>query len=322
MTFIELPGTDDNYLRTADENLYDADSAHFQQSVGLWTERSSGNLGALVREPGEAGPASRGKFTVVALSGDDGAWRFHVDGFSPLEGLRPPAPPAEPTAAMGDLEIRELRPGVWLHVSRHEYPNGSTFPSNGLAVADGDDGLFLVDTAWGEVATVNLVRRLEEVTGRKVTRAVTTHFHYDRVAGADVLTEMGVETLAHPRTIPLANRLGGPTPRNAVEALAAPGGHATVGPVELFYPGAGHAEDNLVVWVPEAKVLFGGCAVREAATSSAGNTADADMESWPEAIRRVRARYPEAEVVVPGHGEPGGTELLDHTIEVLEANPA
>jgi glyoxylase-like metal-dependent hydrolase (beta-lactamase superfamily II) len=76
-----------------------------------------------------------------------------------------------------------------------------------------------------------------------------------------------------------------------------------------------------VVWVPEAKVLFGGCAVREAATSSAGNTADADMASWPEAIRRVRARYPEAEVVVPGHGEPGDAELLDHTIELLETGP-
>lgn len=295
--------------------------------VGIYTLRRIG-------PGGEASPASRGKFTVVAVREDDGAWRFHVDSFSPLsepepadEGAGDPAPaesaeppPAASAASAVDagLEVRELRPGVWLHVSHHTFPNGTRFPSNGLAVANGD-GLLLVDTAWGEVATAELLDRLEEVTGRPVRRAVSTHFHYDRTAGSDVLKARGVEVLAQPRTVPLASALGMPTPDAPVDALAEPGGHATVGPVELFYPGAGHSEDNLVVWVPEAQVLFGGCAVRDGATTSLGNTADADLASWPEAIRRVRERYPEAEVVVPGHGDPGGPELLDHTIEILKA---
>lgn len=34
---------------------------------------------------GEAQPPSRGRFTVVAARGDDGAWRFHVDSFSPVD---------------------------------------------------------------------------------------------------------------------------------------------------------------------------------------------------------------------------------------------
>lgn len=225
------------------------------------------------------------------------------------------------TEAVPDVPVvRELRPGVWLHTSHHTYPGGTRFPSNGLAVADGD-GLLLVDTAWGEVATIALLDRLEAATGRRVRRAIVTHHHYDRVAGADVLAARGVEVLAQPATPRLASALGIPAPRTSVAALTEVGGAFRVGPAELFYPGPGHAADNLVVWLPEQKVLFGGCAVRAAATGSLGNTDDADLAGWAEAIRRLRARYPQAEVVVPGHGEPGGATLLEHTLALLEPEP-
>lgn len=74
---------------------------------------------------GTAQPPSRGRFTVVAVRGDDGAWRFHVDAFSPLDGIRPPAPPESP---------------------------GPEPSSDKIDDADGD-GLLLVDTAWGETVT-------------------------------------------------------------------------------------------------------------------------------------------------------------------------
>lgn len=92
-----------------------------------------------------------------------------------------------------------------------------------------------------------------------------------------------------------------------------------LGPLEIFYPGAAHAPDNVVVWIPAARVLFGGCAVRPGDSSSPGNTDDADIENWPTAIEKVLARYSMAEVVVPGHGAPGGPELLMHTIGIFRA---
>lgn len=63
-----------------------------------------------------------------------------------------------------------------------------------------------------------------------------------------------------------------------------------------------------------ARVLFGGCAVRPGSSSLLGNTEDADVGGWPEAIRRVQARFPAVEVVVPSHGPPGDRTLLFHTI--------
>lgn len=220
-------------------------------------------------------------------------------------------------AASSEIEIREIRPGIWVHTSYYTYPGGLRFPSNGLIVREGD-GLLLVDTAWGELRSVELLDRIEREIGLPVRRAIVTHAHYDRIAGVDALERNEVEVLAHPMVQKLTAAQGTPVPDDTLAGLAAPGAAVRIGSVEVFYPGAGHAPNNLMVWVPEQHVLFGGCAVRSSSSAFLGNLADADVASWPEAIRRAQARYPEAEVVVPGHGDVGGPELLRHTLRLLE----
>lgn len=83
-------------------------------------------------------------------------------------------------------------------------------------------------------------------------------------------------------------------------------------------PAAGHAPDNLMVWIPVQRVLFGGCAVRPGASTTLGKVAHADLAAWALALHRAADRYPAADVVVPGHGPPGGGDLLSHSISLLE----
>ena len=219
----------------------------------------------------------------------------------------------------GEVRLRQIRDGVWVHVATQEIAEGFVFPSNGLVVRDGDD-LLLVDSAWGGKNTAALLEAIEAEIGLPVRRAVSTHFHDDRVGGVDTLIAAGVATYGTPLTRRLAKARGNEAPVHLLDGLSEPGDAVRLGPVEVFYPGAGHAPDNLVVYVPEAAVLFGGCAVHEASRQSAGNVEDADLNTWSSAIRRMQDQYPEAEVVVPGHGVPGGPELLDHTIAVVEAH--
>jgi metallo-beta-lactamase class B VIM len=233
----------------------------------------------------------------------------------------PPAPYVHPTAAdvaPGEIALREIRDGVWVHVSTSDLGNGLIYPSNGLVVRDGD-GVWLVDTAWGEAATAALLDAVETEIGLPVRGAVATHFHDDRVAGSDVLRQRGVPVYASSLTRRLAAAEGNAVPSDSLAGLTVPGTAVRLGPLEVLYPGGGHAHDNLVVYVPGARVLHGGCAVYEMARTHAGNVADADLGAWPGSLRLVRERYPEAEVVVPGHGLPGGTELLDHSIAIVEA---
>jgi metallo-beta-lactamase class B VIM len=227
--------------------------------------------------------------------------------------LKSPAA-AAPQAA--DLQVSELRPGVWLHVSWQTFPDGTRVPSNGLIVRDGDQ-LLLIDTAWGEAVTARLLDWIDGNLRLPVTRAVVTHSHHDRIGGSAALLSRGIRISAHPLTRQLASEQGLPIPE-ALAELAEAESTARVGPAELFYPGPGHTRDNLMVWLPESRVLFGGCAVRAASAKGLGNVAHADTAAWPSSIQRALERYGAAEVVVPGHGEAGGPELLRHTLSLFQ----
>lgn len=250
-----------------------------------------------------------------------------VDAGCAPTSTRPGAPAATGTTAgypsaadipPGEVRLHEIREGVWSHVAT-QVSDGVVYPLNGLVVRDGD-GLLLIDTAWGSENTTALLAAIEAKIGLPVRRALSTHFHDDRVEGVGVLRAAGVATFASPLTRRLAAEEGHEVPALALDGLAEPGTAVRFGPVDVFYPGPGHAPDNLVVYVPGARVLFGGCAVYEASRTAPGNLSHADLGAWPASIRRIQARYPEAEVVIPGHGAPGGLELLDHTTAVNQTH--
>jgi metallo-beta-lactamase class B len=83
--------------------------------------------------------------------------------------------------------------------------------------------------------------------------------------------------------------------------------------VHLYYPGAGHAIDNIVTYIPTAQTLFGGCLLKSLG-SGKGNLADADTEKWSATVKNVQDHFPNIKFVVPGHGKAGNTALLEFTI--------
>lgn len=219
---------------------------------------------------------------------------------------------------VGQVRIFQIDDGIWSHISTQNFGE-VVYPSNGLIVRDGDE-LLLIDSAWGADSTAALLVAIEKQIGLPVTRAISTHFHDDRVGGVQVLRKAGVETYASDLTRRLAKAEGSEVPAHSLGEFSSSGDVVHFGPVEVFYPGAAHSPDNLVVYVPSARVLFGGCAIHEASRTTAGNVADADLMEWPVSIERIKQRYSEVEVIVPGHGLPGGLELLQHTANIVEAH--
>lgn len=49
-----------------------------------------------------------------------------------------------------------------------------------------------------------------------------------------------------------------------------------------------------------------------------GNTTEADLAEYPKTLRELKSLYADAITVVPGHGDPGGLELIDHTLTLCE----
>lgn len=211
-----------------------------------------------------------------------------------------------------DVEVRTLADGVWIHTTYRTFEDGTTFPSHGLIVREGEE-LTLIDTAWGEKETELLLDAIAVQIGLPVTKAVTTHFHGDRSRGIDLLEAEGVEAWAHPLTREISTELDYAVADNALDGIDTPGQAAAFGALEVFYPGPAHSEDNIMVWLPQQQILFGGCAIRGAADRDMGNVRDADVAHWSNAMALTEARYGGAKMVVVSHAEPAGPELIGHT---------
>ncbi len=214
------------------------------------------------------------------------------------------------------VTLSKIADNVWVHTTNYTLPGQNPTPVNGLVVVDGDD-VILVDGAWGELATLSLLEKIKVETGKAVTKMVVTHHHMDRTAGVDVAEWQGIQVFTHPDTPRLAAESGFPVPNTSVSALKEPGARTKIDSVELAYPGPGHTSDNLVVYIPSADILYGGCAVRGAGSKTLGNTNDADLATWAESLKWMKATYPNAKIVVPGHGKGANLSLVDATLALI-----
>ena len=214
----------------------------------------------------------------------------------------------------GDLQIVSVVPGVWRHVSFKAIPEFGRVPANGLIVV-GTDSAALIDTPWTEDQTGLLFDWAKRELGATIGHVVATHSHDDCMGGLAEAHRRGATSYASELTAEFAKRDGNPVPRTSFTDEY----RLSLGSVdlELRYFGGGHTRDNIIVWLPQRKMLFGGCLVKRKG-GSAGYTGEADLIAWPDTIRKVIAAFPDATIVVPGHGAPGTVEYLQYTVALAE----
>ncbi len=201
-----------------------------------------------------------------------------------------PLAPRSAGARGVDVTILDLKTIV------HRSTNAEGVPSNGL-IAMTDSGLLLVDTAWTEAQTDAILKWGDERLKRPWIGAVITHEHNDRDGGLGALQRRKIPVAALDLTVAKLARRG----VQGVTTLftAAAGEFKDPRGFEAFYPGPGHTTDNIVLSFPT--VLYGGCLIKSMEAKDLGFTADANLASWPEAVRRVSLKYPKR-TIVPGHG--------------------
>ena len=210
-----------------------------------------------------------------------------------------------------NIEVTRLSPHTFLHTSYLQTETYGRVACNGLIVVNGGEAL-LLDTPVDDTASLELLGLLQEVMHVKVKGVVATHFHVDCLGGLGVFHAAGIPSWANTMTLALAKEQGSVVPLHGFDRdlpLQVAGVDVT-----CLYPGEGHTRDNVVCYIPADGVLFGGCLVK-AMGSGKGNLEDANTEAWTATVQHVRDAFPGAEIVVPGHGKPGGMELLVYTME-------
>ncbi|MGB0834111.1 MAG: subclass B1 metallo-beta-lactamase [Psychrobium sp.] len=207
-----------------------------------------------------------------------------------------------------NLKIKQLSDNVYQHISYKEVKPWGLVAASGLVVVNGTNA-HLIDTPWTTEATKELLAwiKAKELT---VKSAIVTHFHDDASGDLPLLNELKIPSYATSLTNQLLKLDNKQTSSNEITGNTFP---LINGVIEVFYPGAGHTKDNVVVCLPREKMLFGGCFVKSLGSKHLGYTGDAVIADWPSSVDKVLKRYPAIERVVPGHGKVGDVSLLTHT---------
>ncbi|MCH4293590.1 subclass B1 metallo-beta-lactamase [Shewanella sp. 3B26] len=224
------------------------------------------------------------------------------------------SPQAFFAASATALEITPLSENLYLHQSEKTIEGWGKVSANGLILVDGKEA-FVVDTPWSD-ADAETMLEWANAQGLIIKGVLATHWHEDRAGSFGVYEKAGIPTLSSEATQAMLQQH---QKTLATQTFSGDEIQYFGNKVEVFYPGSGHANDNLVVYLPDEKLLFGGCLVREASTQSMGFYGDGSLQAWPESMSRVIAKFPEVNTVVPGHGALGDKRLLEHTKVLAEA---
>jgi cyclase len=222
-------------------------------------------------------------------------------------------PPAS-REAMAPPRVVEVADGVFAYVQ----PDGSWWLNNTGFVAGGGV-VIAVDTCATEARTRAYLEAVEARVGAPPAVLVNTHHHGDHTNGNCLL--LGATIVGHEDCRRLILESGIPDvagiwePVEWGELSPAPPFvtfgdrldlHAGEVLVELHHFGmAAHTTNDVIAWLPERRVLFSGDLLFNGGTpfvlmgSVAGSIA---------ALDRLAELDPE--VIVPGHGEPCGTEVI------------
>jgi|GEM_PF-440593 len=224
---------------------------------------------------------------------------FHLSSF---------AQPGKPA-----LRIRHLVDSFYTYVSYGEY-NGQNYPANAMYMVT-DGGVVLFDTPWGEVYYQALLDSIQIRHGKKVVICISTHYHEDRTGGLTYYTNKGIETYTTRLTdsLSVVNKQNRASHHFTGDTTFTIGGHS----FEAFYPGPGHTQDNIVLWFPKEKILYGGCFIKSASDKDLGNLNSANVKEWGNSIHRLQNHIGKPAYIIVGHNDFTNLNSLTHTLQMV-----
>jgi metallo-beta-lactamase class B len=222
----------------------------------------------------------------------------------------------------------------------HSYP----WESNSLILITDKSNVILIDTPYTNEAMEKVLKWIIKEYKPKKIEAVITGYHVDNIGGLGFLIKNDIEVLGGELTNNLVRSDSIKTIKKLMSLLNRNtqrkyydyySNIVLVGStkeiklqdsyvykmdnlsIELFYPGESHAKDNITVYISNYNVLFGSCIIKAKESNNLGFTGDANIANWPIAVRKIKDRYLNCEIVIPHHGKYGGFELLDHTLKLF-----
>ncbi len=216
--------------------------------------------------------------------------------------------------------VKQIVPGVWFREGELKEMGHSN-----NVIIEMKDYLIVVDANFPSGARAVLADA-KRLSAKPVRYVFDTHHHGDHAYGNAVWTQLGAITLAHvgvaeelkryepkrwqeaARTRPDVAELKRETAEPPKETFSRSPHVISDGErrVEFHFFGWAHTRGDGFVYLPREKVLCTG----DAAVNGPYNyTGDGHLGNWPNVL--ARAQKLDVRHVLPGHGGPGGREILE-----------
>ncbi len=217
------------------------------------------------------------------------------------------------TSNTENLTLQQVNRNVYQHISYLQTESFGKVTCNGMIVFNKNEAI-IFDTPPDNSTSLELINWVEKELHCKIKAIIPTHFHSDCLGGLEEFHKHGIPSYANNQTIKLAKAKNLVVPQNGFDKML----ELEVGNKKLIaeYFGEGHTKDNIIGYFPDEKIMFGGCLIKELGAGK-GNLEDANTSDWPETVTKLKAKYPNTALVIPGHGKSGGRELLDYTIKLF-----
>jgi len=214
-----------------------------------------------------------------------------------------------------DVYLKPLSENMYIHISYKFLESYGNVPANGLLCIE-DDYAILIDTPWDNELTKILCDYVSETLNAKINTVVVTHSHDDCMGGLEELHSRGAISYCYELTKEFAIRDSLPIPKISFsDSLILRFPKISF---KLYYLGAGHTKDNIVIYISDKKILFGGCLIKSLNSKNLGNITQGDLEEYPKTLMKLLDKFQDVEIVIPGHGDLGGIELIEHTLELTK----
>lgn len=212
------------------------------------------------------------------------------------------------------LKVYQLTNKTYVHEGYIQTESFGNVACNGLIYVNQNEAI-IFDTPPDTLATKELLDFVIGTLEAQIIAVVPTHFHEDCLGGLGVVHTMGIVSIANQLTIELSadNEETSPLMGFDTEFFLPVGGQE----VWMGHLGEGHTRDNIIGYIPDERIMFGGCLIKKVGASK-GYVGDANLAEWSNTVRQIKSKFPETEIVVPGHGNWGDQQLFDYTIELFE----
>lgn len=211
------------------------------------------------------------------------------------------------------LQISHLMGDFYVYKTFHDY-KGTLISANAMYLVT-DKGVVLFDAPWDKTQFQPLLDSIKARHHKEVVMCFATHSHEDRAGGLEFYGKKGIKTY----TIKLTDQILEKNNEKRAEFIIPNDTTFTVGQhtFEVYYPGKGHAPDNIVVWFNKEKILYGGCFIKSTEAKDLGYLGDANVKEWEKSIKKVQSKFKKPKYIITGHDGWKDLSSLNHTLKLV-----